>query len=215
MKLGRPEQFHDKFGLRLRSIERAVAQYRFSAAALRKPFEATLDEHTALFLKGFGNEVNLLSAVRELLFPSRELLDAWLGRIAAATAGTGKQTARDLMPFLKNLLAGSYDKMEKPIFVFLKTNSSYVFHMRKLRNQIKADPSSAEFYFNTDHFEMRMSLPVQAEDEAILPHLDIANFEEALSRRCYMSTINLDLYFPEVVEFWQAFQRVYDESYGL
>lgn len=109
MKLGRPEQFQDKFSLRMQSMERAVAQYQFSAAALRQPFDATLDEHTALFLKGFGNEVNLLAATRELLFPSRELLDAYLGRIAAATAQSGTQTARDFVPFLNKLLAGAYD----------------------------------------------------------------------------------------------------------
>ncbi|TWO66639.1 hypothetical protein FN976_26340 [Caenimonas sedimenti] len=215
MKLGRPEQFHDKFALRMRSIERSIAQYQFSAAALRKPFESTLDEHTALLLKGFGNDVNLLAAIRELLFPSRELLDAYLGRIAASTASSGTQTARDLVPFLKRLLAGDYDKMKQPIFDFLKMNASYVFHIRKFRNQIKTDPSSAEFNFNTDHFEMRMSLPVKAEDEAILPHLEIANLDEALRNRRYMSTLNLDVYFPEMLQFWRAFQSVYQESYAL
>lgn len=215
MKLGRPEQFQDKFTLRLRSIERAVAQYQFSATALRKPFEATLDQHTALFLKGFGNEVNLLAAVREMLFPSRELLDANLGRIAAATAASGAQTARDLIPFLKKLLAGAYDNMEKPIFGFLKNNASYVFHIRKLRNQIKSDPSSAEFNFNTDHFEMRMSLPLKSEDKEILPYLEIANLDEAIRNGRYMSTINLDVYFPEMLQFWQAFKSAYDESYAL
>ncbi|MCT6721616.1 hypothetical protein [Acidovorax sp. K2F] len=215
MKLGRPQQFQDKFTLRLRSIERAVAQYKFSAAALRQPFEATLNQQTALFLKGFGNEVNLLAAVREMLFPSRELLDAYLGRIATATAASGSQTARDLMPFLKKLLAGAYDDMEKPIFGFLKNNASYVFHIRKFRNQIKADPSSAEFNFNTDHFEMRMSLPIKPEDKEILPYLEIANLDEAIRNGCYMSTMNLDMYFPEMLQFWQAFNLAYEESYSL
>lgn len=215
MKLGRPEQFLDKISIRIRSIERAVVHYQISAGTLRKPFESTLSENTSLFLKGFGNEVNLLAVTRELLFPSRELLDVYLGRIATATAATGVQTARDFSPFFKRLLAGDYDNLQKPIFEFLKTNATYVFHIRKFRNQLKSDPSAAEFHFNTNHFEMRMSLPVQPGDESILPHLEIANLDDALRTRRYMSTVNLDVYFPEMIQFWRTFESVYAHSYAL
>lgn len=199
----------------MQSIERAVAQYQFWAATLRKPFEATLDEHTVLFLRGFGNEVNLLAAARELLFPSRELLDAYLGRISAATAESGTQTTRDFVPFLKKLLDGAYDDFEKPIFDFLKINASYIFHIRQFRNQIKSNPSNVEFHFNTDHFEMRMSLPVKSDEEVILHHLEIDNLDETLSNRRYSSTVNLDAYFPEILQFWHMFKTVYEDSYAL
>lgn len=215
MKLGRPEQFHDKVVLRRISVERAVAQYQLVSAALRLPFESMLTANTSLFLKGFGNDVNLLAVLRELLFPSRELVDVYLGRIATATASTGAQTSRHLVQFLKRLLGGDYDRLQKPIFDFLKLNATYVFHIRKFRNQLKADPSAAEFHFNTNHFEMRMFVPVKEEDESILPYLDITNWDEAMRDRRYMCTVNLDVYFPEMLQFWAALQAVYDESYAV
>lgn len=215
MKLGRPEQFHDKVTLRLLSMERAIAQYRFSADALRKPFASTLGENTALFLKGFGNEVNLLAATRELFFSSRELLDVYLGRLSTATASTGSQTPKDCIPFLKRLLAGDYDGMNQPIFAFLKTNATYVFHIRKVRNEIKTNPGSAEFNFNTNHFELRMMLPIKPEEQNIVSHLDINNVQEALAKKQYAATFNLDILFPEMREFWASFQSLFGQSYTI
>lgn len=215
MRLGRPEQFHSKEDIRLMSMERAIAQYQFSAGTLRKTFAHMLDEHTSVFLKGFGNELNLLAATRELFFPSRELLDVYLGRLAAATAQTGSQTPRDCVPFLKRLVAGDFTRLDRPIFEFLKTNITYVFHIRKVRNELKANPSNAEFNFNTDHFELRMVLPISREEESLIPHLDIQNLQEAQMKKQYAAVFNLDILFPEMRQFWSAFQTVFAESYAL
>lgn len=214
MQFGRPEQFHDKVVIRLRAIERAIAQYQFSAAALKKPFEATLTKETALYLKGFGNEVNLLAATRELYFASRELLDVYLGRLGTATARTRTQVPKDCVPFLKRLAAGDFDHFEKPIFTFCKTNLNYLFHIRKIRNELKSNPSAAEFTFDTDHFMLRMALNLRTEEVGLIEHLDIVNLDEVLKNKKYFTTINLDVSFPEMRQFWTAFEQNYDASYA-
>ena len=60
MKLGKPNDFGNARSIRIRAIERAIAQYQFSAQGIKKSFADRLDEHTVLFLKGLGNEINLL-----------------------------------------------------------------------------------------------------------------------------------------------------------
>lgn len=215
MKLGRPEQFHDKEIIRFRSIERAIAQYQFSADKLKADLAHMVDEHTTMYLKGMGNEINLLAATRELFFSSRELIDLYLGRISSATKKTGAQTPKDFVPFCKRLVSGDFDQYEKPVFAFLKTNFNYLFHIRKFRNEIKTDPSVAEFHFNTDHFELRMILPIKPEDEFFLEHLEINNLQEAKAKKSYAGTLNLDIYFPEVMQFLSVFKTKLDESFGF
>jgi hypothetical protein len=204
MQFGRPEQFHDKIVVRLRAIDRAVAQYQFSADSLKKPIAPTLTHETALFIKGFGNEINLLSATRELYFASRELLDVYLGRLSTSTKRTGKQTPKDCIPFLKRLMAGDFDDLPDPIFQFMKTNVNYIYHIRAVRNELKKNPSNAEFIFNTNHFELRMPLPVKTDESALFPYLDIPNQADAIERKQYIMTLNLDILFPEMKQFWVA-----------
>lgn len=75
MELGRPEDFHDNKKIRFLAIERAIAQYQFSAEHHKAKFQDKIDEHTKLFIKGFGNEINFLSCFKELFFNSRELVN--------------------------------------------------------------------------------------------------------------------------------------------
>jgi len=96
---------------------------------------------------------------------------------------------------------------------FLKVNFNYIFHIRKFHNEIKSNPSAAEFLFNTDHFEMRMTLPIKTEDEFFLEHLDINNLQEAMIKKSYTGTLNLDAYFPEKLQFWAIFRKQFRESF--
>lgn len=203
MPLGRPEMFHDKVTIRLRAIDRAIAQYQFSASALRKPFSSRVDEHTVMFVKGFGNEVNLLSATRELFFASRELLDVYLGRLSAATKNSGNQTPKDCLRFLTQLASGQLDSLSHPAVAFFKTNLSYVFYIRKVRNELKSNPSNAEFFFNTDHFELRLPITLSKDEQPLFPYLETA---AKVANDAYVVRLNLDIYFPEVREFWVAVQ---------
>lgn len=208
MKLGKPEHFLDKTQVRVAAMRRAVAQFRFSSEKLIEPYRHNVDEHTAIYLKGFGNEINLLSAFRDLYFNSRELLDLLLGRIHKATAGSKNQAPKDFLPFVKRLLENEPDSHNLEIIKFLKTNITFIYHIRKIRNQVKNNPSSIEFNFNTDHFEARMLLPIDATEKAILPYLDIKNLDKALNKSSYTCILNLDIAFPEMLYFWTTVHQI-------
>lgn len=64
MEFGKPEDFLNNTDVRLRAIDRSIAQFKFSADHLKKQYQDKIDEHTSLFIKGFGNEVNLLACFR-------------------------------------------------------------------------------------------------------------------------------------------------------
>jgi hypothetical protein len=208
MKLGRPESFLDNSTVRLAAIDRAIAQFKHSSTQLMAPYRHMVDEHTTMYLKGFGNEINLLAAFRDLYFNSRELLDLLLAHIAGATKTSGSQTPRDFMPFAKALVEGRLSGHKLEILEFLRTNISYIFHIRSIRNEIKRNPSVVEFNFNTDHFEARMRLPVKESEKALLQHLNIKNIDEAIKNESYSCTLNLDLAFPEMKAFWLAVNEV-------
>jgi len=213
MKLGTPNLFYDKRSIRLRSIVRAIAQYRFSSHELRKTIAGKIDEHTSLFLKGFGNEINLLSAFRELFFNSRELLDLLLTQLNRATAGMATQTPRNFLHFAKKVMRGEFDQNGLPIVEFLKTNVTYIFNIRKVRNEIKNNPATIEFVFNTEHFEARFKVPISRDEVDLVQYLDILNKEEAIKNMSYRCTYILDAIFPEMLDFWNTAFSVYDESF--
>lgn len=213
MRLGKPNDFLDKRNIRLRSIERSIAQYNFSANELRKGFADRLDDHVSLFLKGFGNEINLLSAFRELFFNSRELLDLLLLDLNKATVCMAVQTPRDFLPFAKRLMRGEFDQKGFPTLTFLKTNITYIFHIRKVRNEIKNNPANIEFLFNTNHFESRFRVPIKANEIELVQYLDIANRDEALRNKSYSCLYILDAIFPEMLEFWKTAFSLFDNDF--
>ncbi len=208
MKLGSPESFLENSTVRLAAIDRAIAQFAHSSTQLMAPYRHMIDERTRMYLKGFGNEINLLAAFRDLYFNGRELLDLLLAHIANATRKSGAQTSKDFMPFAKALVAGDLSRHKLEILTFLRNNITYIFHIRSIRNEIKRDPSGVEFNFNTSHFEARMRLPVKESEKFLLQHLDIKNIDEALRNGSYSCTLNLDIVFPEMKEFWLAVNDV-------
>ncbi len=208
MKLGKPQDFHDGKDVRLRAIERAIAQYKFTCQELKKPFAEKLDEHTKLFLKGFGNEVNLLSAFREIIFNSRELLDLLLLQINKITS----QTPKDFLPFAKQMVKGGLDKYNLQITAFLKTNFTYIFNIRKIRSQIKNNPANVEFNFNTNHFEARCTIPIDKDEMNMLNSIDMLNRDQAIQNKSYSHTCNLDIFFPEVLKFWDVAFSILDKD---
>ncbi len=212
MKLGRPGDFGNARSVRIRAIERAIAQYQFSAQETKKHFADKLDEHTALFLKGLGNEVNLLSAFRDLFFNSRELLDYLLIQLNKMTGNTVNQTPRDFLSFAKRMMKGDFDENDLKIIKFLKTNITYIFHIRKVRNEIKNDPSNIEFLFKTDHFEAHLKVPIKDDEMNLVQYLDIKNKDEAIRNESYFCTYILDAIFPEKLKFWNtAFSILEDD----
>jgi hypothetical protein len=51
MKLGNPNNFGNALSVRLRAIERSIAQYEFSSREIKKSFVDRIDEHTVCFLR--------------------------------------------------------------------------------------------------------------------------------------------------------------------
>ena len=212
MKLGTPKQFHNNEEIRTRSIARAVHHYQSLAEKRRESFAHLLDKNT-FYVTGFGNDTDFLAVTKELFFASRELLDLHLGRLSRATSGSGHATPISYLPFAKSLIRDDFPHKDRPIFVFLRENLTYVSHIRRIRNEIKSNPRKCQFRFVTDHFEMQVRLQLTQEDSALLDHLEIRNKDTAMENGSYMATVNMDEYFPEIQQFWVAFRAKFQESF--
>jgi hypothetical protein len=196
-----PELFKDDHILRFEQL--GYANGRFTKIALAKNSEVKdkVDKYTTLFIKGHGNDKELISCFRELLFNSRELLDSLLFYINKATKNN---TNKSFLPFAKALMKGHYDKYNLPILIFLKINITYIFHIRKFRNELKNKISNIEFLLVTNKIVARFELPITKDEVELIPYLDIQNRDQALARGSYYCQLTLNEYFPEVIQFWKA-----------
>ena len=211
MEFGRPEDFHNNIKIRLLAIERAIAQYQFSAQHHKAKFQDKIDEHTKFFIKGLGNEINFLSCFKELFFNSRELLDILLAKINKETEGRDFQTAKSFLPFAKKMMNGGYDVSNLAIIEFLKTNITYIFHIRKVRNEIKNNPSNIKFRY-VNRFEAYFKVPIKEDELELIKFLDIKNKDEALKNKSYNFTYILDEIFPEMLQFWDVCFSILDND---
>ena len=215
MEFGRPEDFFNNTNIRLRAIERSIAQFIFSANHFKNQYKDKIDEHTKLFIKGLGNEVNLLSCFRDLLFNSRELLDLLLFRLNQITSTMDIQTSRKFLPFLRRLMKDEYDQNNLAIINFLKTNITYIFHVRKIRNEIKVSPSNIKFRLNTNRIESYFTIPIKDDEIELIQYLDLNNREQATKNKSYACTFNLDEYFPEMLQFWNTCFSIFKDDLAL
>lgn len=215
MEFGKPEDFLNNTNVRLRAIDRSIAQFQFSANHFKKQHQDKTDEHTKLFIKGLGNEVNLLSCYRELLFNSRELLDLLLFRLNRITSDLNIQTSKKFLTFSKKMMAGEYDQNNLAIINFLKKNITYIFHIRKIRNEIKISPSNIKFRLNTNRVESYFTIPIKDDEVELVQYLDINNGEEALNNKSYNCVFNLDEQFPEMLQFWDTCLSIFKRDLSL
>jgi len=215
MEFGRPEDFLNNTNIRLRAIERSIAQFNFSANHFMNQYKDKIDEHTKLFIKGLGNEINLLSCFRDLLFNSRELLDLLLFRLNQITSSMDIQTSRKSLLFFKKLMKDEYDQYKLAIINFLKTNITYIFHIRKIRNEIKTSPSNIKFRLNTNRIESYFTLPIKDDEIELIQYLDIANKDQALENKSYACVFILNEYFPEMLQFWNTCLTILNKDLAL
>jgi hypothetical protein len=125
---------------------------------------------------------------------------------------TANQLPRNFLPFAKRMMRGDFDENGLEIIKFLKTNITYIFHIRKVRNEIKNDPSKIEFLFKTDHFEAYCKVPIKEDENELVQYLEIRNKEEAIKNKTYSYTYILDAIFPEMLDFWNtAFSILKDD----
>lgn len=201
VKFGKPEFFKKDHIVRFEQL--VYANKRFNQILIKKKNEIKdkIDEHTKLFIKGYGNDQELISSFRELLFNSRELLDSLLFYINKAS---NNNTKKSFLPFAKSLMKGQYDKYNLPILNFLKINITYIFHIRKCRNEIKNNISKIEFLLMTDKVIAKFELPISKDEIELIQYLDIRNKDQALARGSYFCQLTLNEYFPEIIQFWET-----------
>jgi len=212
-KLGDPKSFSSNRHLRFQQIKLANKRFAQIKAQRLIQISAKIDEATKLYVKGYGNDDELISCFRELLFNSRELLDSLIYIIYKKTQ---KRTRKDFLPFAKKLMKNEYDYLKLDVISALKTDITHIFHIRKFRNEIKTNPSNIEFRFvyrsNTSCFQATFEVPIKRDEKELIPFLDIKNKKAAIERNSYRCTISLDEYFPEMVAFWTSMFKITDPS---
>ncbi|NQS88688.1 hypothetical protein HQ584_02715 [Patescibacteria group bacterium] len=202
-------EFLSEVEIRMQSLE--IANERFlewREKAFAKSSDK-IDTKTVLFVKGYGNNPELLSCLRELMFNSRELLDYLLMALNIKTKPYPVQTSRNFLPFAQALVKNKYDSNGLDMISFLKTNITYIFHIRKFRNEIKIKPSNLKFRLVTNHLEAYFRVPIKNDESILIDFLDIRNKKQAIDREGYHCTLNLDEYFPEMIEFWKHALKLY------
>ena len=208
-KIGNPKNLLSDKDLRFKQITLANKRFNQIKAQRLVEISAKIDKDVKFYVKGYGNDPELISCFRELLFNSRELLD-WL--ICTIHKKTQKKTKRDFLGFAKKLIQNEYDNYKLDIINLLKTNITYIFHIRKFRNEIKNRISNIEFMFNTSRFEARFRVPVKPDEKELIPYLDIKNKKAAIEKNSYHCTIILDEYFPEMVKFWTSIFNIIQKN---
>lgn len=198
--------------IRMNSLIIANNRYIQCRNGILKQLGNKVDQHTVLFIKGYGNNPELMSCYRELMFNGRELLDYLLLSLNRNTKKTGTQTNKSFVPFCKAIMANHYDHIGFNIVQFLKTNITFIFHIRKVRNEIKNRIANIKYRFVTNHIESYFRVAIASDEKELIPFLDIENIDEAISKSGYYCTFNLDSYFPEMVEFWKAALSIYRQN---
>ena len=197
MELGKPELFFNDLDIRIELIKSSISEYKIFRSNIEKQFDGKIDQYTTVFIKGLGNDITLHKLFKDLFFESRELLDFIL-IILQKNYGTN----RDFSHFFEKLLENNYDSLDIETIKFLKQNFNFIYRIRKVRNEIKNKPSNIKFRFNTNHLECYFRVPIIPNDEKFLPFIDIKNKSEAISSHGFNCILNLDLTFPEMLDFW-------------
>ncbi|MBF0555830.1 MAG: isochorismatase family protein [Nitrospirae bacterium] len=211
VRLGRHENFHNNVEIRLLSIEKAIADYHLLAQRHKAKFQDKIDEHTVLFLKGLGNDIAFLSCFKELFFNSRELLDILLTKLNKVTDSSKFQTSKKFLVFAREMMRGKYDGSNLAIIKFLKTNIMYIFQIRKVRNEIKNNPSNIDIRY-VNKLEAVFEVPINNDEKELVQYLDIENKDEAVKKGYYNCTYFLDEIFPQMPLFWRTCLSILDDD---
>lgn len=200
-KIGRPEVFKKDYEILFNQIQYANQRFNVIRSNIEKNLAYKINQYTKLYIKGLGNDTELISCFRELLFNSRELIDKLLFFISEIT---NKNTSSKFLNFFKQLMKNSYNNLNMEILNFIRNNITYIFHIRKFRNEIKNKISNIEFLYITNHIEARFKVPIKNDEKELIQYLDINNKNKAINNNSYNCILNLDTYFPEAVKFWET-----------
>lgn len=187
--------------IKIEFLKKALSDYEKIKQQRLLELGDKIDKNNTFFLKGFGNDIDLIRCLREFMFNVREILDSLLAILHDSTANERVAVSRHFMPFLKQLAKGNYDNIDLDILRFAKTNISYIFQIRKIRNEIKNNISNIKFRLVNKDLQAYFMLPLEDSEIELLPLLDIRNKEEAIKNKSYHAIIILDKYLPELIEF--------------
>lgn len=215
-RFGRDEQFDDNLTIRLKALDLAVASFQRTTAVLREqeigPLLQNLPE-PKIYLCPQGHQANLMFDTRAMFQASRELVDFYLGRLWGATANSKNRTPVKFSDFILKLASGNYDSRPEPIFTWLKQRISFLYTIRAVRNELKVNPSSAQFHIDTGRFVMKISLPFPPQDEVLAPFLNLHNLDRALANKRFFCTLGLDEYFHHAPLLWEECGNIFKLSF--
>jgi hypothetical protein len=217
-RLGRDEQFDDNLTIRLKAVDLAVDSYLRTAAALRAqeidPLLSINPDPPTFFMLPQGHQANLMFDARALFQANRELVDLYLGRLWGATANSGSRTPVKFKDFIPRLASGQYEARPEPIFAWLKQNIGRLYTIRAVRNELKVNPSSAQFLIDTNRFLMKISLPFAPQDEVLAPFLNLRNLDQALANGRIFCTLDMDHHFLQARHFWEECGKLFELSFS-
>ena len=87
---------------------------------------------------------------------------------------------------------GKYDDIDLKIIPFLKENFTYVFHIRKFRNEIKNKVSNIEYLLMTNQLIAKFQLPIAADEMELFEFLEINEKEKVIKQGSYYSQVRKD-----------------------
>lgn len=209
--------FDDNLTIRLKAVDLAVASYQRTTAVLREQHIDPLlriAPNVTIHLKSMGHQANLMFDTRALFQASRELVDLYLGRLWRATATGGTRTPVKFKDFISRLASGDYDSRPEPIFAWLKQGIQWLYIIRAVRNELKVNPSRAQFYIDTGRFMMKISLPFSQQDEVMLPFLNLRNLDQARANRRFFLTLSLDEQFLKASSLWEECGNMFNASFS-
>ena len=201
VKFGVPETFLKDHRVRFDQLLYANKRFHKITETKKEQVKDKVDKNTVLFIKGYGTDPELISCFRELLFNSRELLDSLLFYINKTS---GNKTKKSFLPFANALMKGKYDNIGLKIMPFIKQNFTYIFHIRKFRNEIKNKVSNIEYLLITNQISAKFQVPILADEKGLIEFLEINNKDQAIKNNRYSCQINMSVYFPEIVKFWET-----------
>lgn len=200
-------KFLNDDNLRIEQLKIENENFQKIKEKLFKKEEDKLDKNPILYIKGYGNNPELLNSFKNLIFTSRELIDSTLLKLNTITKDQPHQTSKKFPVFVKQLLEGLYEPSR--MLNFIKINLTFLFHIRKVRNIIKTNPSLIEFRMITNHLRAHLIMPLSDDELYLIPSLDIKGKDKALENKSYHATFILDKYYPEMVEFWKTTESVF------
>ncbi len=114
-----------------------------------------------------------------------------------------------------NQLKEERNNLHKKSKLLAEERDAYNSTIRKIRNEIKASPSNIKFRLHTNRIESYANIPIKSSEVELIQYLDIENRDEALKNNAYNCVFILDVYFPDMLQFWNECFSIFKTDLAL